>query len=80
MVEMTEKAARQVRRLKEDEETGPDAFLRVRVKKGGCAGFSYKMDFGTQLQEGDKTFSSQGETIVVDTHKLPASYRYGSGF
>ena len=52
MIQITEKAAKQVRRLKEDEEAAPEAFLRVYVKKGGCSGLSYKMDF---------------ETIVIDT-------------
>ena len=67
MIQITEKAVKQVRRLKEDEEMSPDSFLRVYVKKGGCAGMSYKMDFDTEVKDGDKTFESNGERIVVDT-------------
>ena len=67
MIQITEKAAKQVRRLKEDEEAAPEAFLRVYVKKGGCSGLSYKMDFDTEKKEGDKEFESFGETIVIDT-------------
>ncbi len=68
MIEITEKAVKQVRRLKEDEDQPADAMLRVYVKKGGCSGMSYKMDFTTESKEGDKTFEAGGEKIVVDTN------------
>lgn len=67
MIQITEKAVKQVRRLKEDEEQPADAFLRVYVKKGGCSGMSYKMDFTTEMGDGDKVFESGGEKVVVDT-------------
>ena len=67
MIEITEKAIKQVRRLKEDEEQPADAALRVYVKKGGCSGMSYKMDFTTEVKEGDKIFDAGGEKLVVDT-------------
>jgi len=67
MIEITEKAMKQVRRLKEDEEQPTEAMLRVYVKKGGCSGMSYKMDFTTETQEGDKIFENDGEKLVVDT-------------
>ena len=67
MIKITEKAIKQVRRLKEDEEMGENSMLRVYVKKGGCSGMSYKMDFVTESTEGDKVFESGGEKLVVDT-------------
>lgn len=75
MIQITEKAVKQIRRLKEDEEQPNDAFLRVYVKKGGCSGMSYKMDFTTEVKEGDKSFENLGEKIVIDT----ASYLYMIG-
>lgn len=72
MIQITDKAIRQVRRLKEDEERPSDSALRVFVKKGGCSGMSYKMDFTTEIQPEDKIFESGGERIVVDT----TSYLY----
>ena len=72
MIQVTEKAAKQVIRLKEDDNLSKEAFLRVSVKKGGCSGMSYKMDFGTEQKEGDKIFESLGTKIVVDT----TSYLY----
>ena len=67
MIQITEKAIKQVRRLKEDEEQPAEAFLRVYVKKGGCSGMSYKMEFTQESKEGDKVFESGGEKVVVDT-------------
>ncbi|MEM7646029.1 MAG: iron-sulfur cluster assembly accessory protein [Pseudomonadota bacterium] len=67
MIQVTEKAIKQIRRLKEDEEQPNDAYLRVYVKKGGCSGMSYKMDFTTETGEGDKIFESGGERLLVDT-------------
>ena len=46
------------------------AALRVEVKKGGCSGLSYKMNFDTTPKEGDQTFESNGEKITVDGQSL----------
>lgn len=56
--------------LKKDEGKSDDSFLRVEVKKGGCSGLSYKMDFDTQLKDGDKAFEAHGQKIVVDGQSL----------
>ena len=72
MIKITEKAVKQVRRLKEDEEQSPNSMLRVYVKKGGCSGMSYKMDFTKEIKEDDKVFETSGEKVVVDTN----SYLY----
>ena len=44
--------------------------LRVKVKKGGCSGFSYKMDFDEQVANGDKVFEYFNEKIIVDGESL----------
>ena len=67
MIQITEKAIKQIKRLKEDEEQPLESFLRVFVKKGGCSGMSYKMEFTTETKDGDKVFESGGESVVVDT-------------
>ena len=67
MIQITEKAVKQVKRLREDEEQPIEAMLRVYVKKGGCSGMSYKMEFTQDTKEGDKVFESAGEKVVVDT-------------
>ena len=84
MIEITEKAIKQVRRLKEDEGQPSEAFLRVYVKKGGCSGMSYKMDFTCEVKEKDKVFETGGEKIVVDTlsylHLIGMTLDFEGGF
>ena len=40
--------------------------LRMSVEGGGCSGMTYKMDFEDKKLEFDKTFESNGLTIVCD--------------
>ncbi len=70
MIKITENASSKILALKTDEGKSADAFLRVEVKKGGCSGLSYKMDFDTQLNDGDKAFEAHGQRIVVDPQSL----------
>ncbi|MCB0421462.1 MAG: iron-sulfur cluster assembly accessory protein [Bdellovibrionales bacterium] len=69
MINVSEKAARQIKRLIEDE-GDPNSLLRVKVKKGGCSGLSYVMEFTTEQQDNDKVFESNGAKIIVDTESL----------
>lgn len=66
MMQISESAARKIRNLKEEDQKDTSAFLRVEVKKGGCSGLSYKMNFETDLKEGDKVFEAFGQKVVVD--------------
>ena len=70
MITMSETAARRISALKEEGKASPESFLRVRVKRGGCSGFSYKMDFDTQTTNEDNIYESHGSKIVVDTQSL----------
>lgn len=71
MIQISESAAKRIESLK-SEESRSEAFLRVQVKKGGCSGLSYKMDFDTQLKPDDKMFEQFNTKVVVDT----TSYLY----
>lgn len=66
MISLSEKAAQKIRSLKGEEGKSGESFLRVEVKKGGCSGLSYKMDFDSNLRPGDKSFEQHGEKLVVD--------------
>ncbi|MFP5520680.1 MAG: HesB/IscA family protein [Bdellovibrionia bacterium] len=70
MIQVSENAIKRLYNLKQEEGKGEDSFLRVEVKKGGCSGLSYKMEFDTALREGDKVFESGGQKIVVDNNSL----------
>ena len=65
MIQLTETAARNFKRIREDEELSEDVPLRVSVKGGGCAGYEYVLTFDKPNKK-DLTFESKGVTIVVD--------------
>ena len=68
MIEITEKAAEQILKLKsEDPSASEDSFLRVKVVPGGCSGLSYKMNFDNQTLDNDKIFEKNGCVIGVDS-------------
>ncbi len=66
MIQMSETAATRLKALRSEEGKAPDYFLRVEVKKGGCSGLSYKMNFENEPKSGDKVFEAFGEKLVVD--------------
>lgn len=70
MIKISELAAKKLKNLKEEEGQPVTAALRVEVKKGGCSGLSYKMNFDNTPKEGDQTFESHGEKIIVDGQSL----------
>src|SRR5487761_1762886 len=70
MIQITEAAAKKIHSLKAEDQAAKDAMLRVRVKRGGCSGFSYKMDFETGVADTDKVFESNGAKIVIDDQSL----------
>jgi iron-sulfur cluster assembly protein len=70
MIQISETASKKISALKQEDGKPADAFLRVEVKKGGCSGLSYKMDFDTDVRDGDKTFEAHGEKFVVDAQSF----------
>lgn len=69
-VMLTERAARQVEKIKKAENLDPNLFLRVAVDGGGCSGLSYKLGLDYRTDE-DTTFESHGiEIIVAEKHLM----------
>ncbi len=66
MIQISENAAKKINNLKSEEGQPDQAFLRVEVKKGGCSGLSYKMNFDQVPKEGDQVFEAHGQKLVVD--------------
>lgn len=70
MIIVSELAAKKIIALKAEDAASDEAFLRVKVKRGGCSGFSYKMEFDTKHTDKDKVFESNGAKVVVDDQSL----------
>ena len=64
MITVTEKAAKKAADLAARE--GKPPILRVGVKGGGCAGFSYFMDFDDSTREDDLVAEVAGLTVRCD--------------
>ncbi len=60
-LEITEKAISELRAGG----VGNDAYLRLAVKPGGCAGMTYDMLLDSTLRTGDKVIYSSGDVQVI---------------
>lgn len=67
-VELTERAAKEILRVIDDQEFPADAtWVRIGAKGGGCSGFSYVLDFDLKgPTEYDLTFEHHGVKLVID--------------
>lgn len=68
-VQLTPRAARQIRRIRQDEDLSGELYLRVAVEGGGCSGLSYKLGFDHKTRE-DELFESQEVEILIDRRHL----------
>ncbi len=70
MISISESAAKRLNQLKSEENAPTGAKLRVQVKRGGCSGMSYKMEFDTAQGPQDQVFESNGAQVIVDPQSL----------
>ncbi|MDR9418291.1 HesB/IscA family protein [Gracilimonas sp.] len=61
---LTERAARQVEKIKNEEDLDSNLYLRVAVDGGGCSGLSYKLGLDHRTDE-DNVYESHGVEIIV---------------
>ena len=70
MIQITEKAARQIHKMLEKRALG-ERGLRLGVKAGGCSGFEYVFGWETAARQDDAVFeSSDGAKVFVDPRSL----------
>lgn len=65
---LTEPAAERVRTYLESRGSGIG--LRIGVKKTGCNGFAYVVNYAETVTEADRVFEARGVTVVVDEDSL----------
>ena len=76
VVTLSEKAAREVRRMMEEQRLSPTTMLRVEVVGGGCSGYEYRLGFVPDADQAeDLVGESNGIQVVVD--KKSAKYLRG---
>lgn len=64
-IQLTARAARQINKIKDDENLDDELYLRVAVEGGGCSGLSYKLGFDVRTDD-DNLYESHGIEIIVD--------------
>ena len=67
-ISLTEPAADRVR--SHIEARGCGLGLRIGVKKTGCNGFAYVVNYAEAINEDDRVFQDRGVTVVVDQESL----------
>jgi iron-sulfur cluster assembly protein len=67
-VTLTQSAAERVRGFMANK--GEVLGLRLAVKKTGCSGFAYEVNFADSVGANDHVFESQGVKVIVDEKSL----------
>jgi iron-sulfur cluster assembly protein len=70
MFSVSESAKKRLKDLMTEEGVQDTHFLRVSVKGGGCAGFSYELDFDDKLEPGDEEVTDGDIKIVIDRRSI----------
>lgn len=64
MMTLTDKATERLAKLLASRASGPDAGLRLAVRRGGCAGWQYEMQVG-EAEPGDEVVENGGARLIV---------------
>jgi iron-sulfur cluster assembly protein len=65
----TESAARQIK--KQLEKRGTGVGLKLGVKKSGCSGYAYTLDYSDAVSDEDAVFEGYGVKVIVTKIDLP---------
>lgn len=68
-ISLTESAAQRVRDYLD--RRGHGLGLRLGVRRTGCSGWSYVLDYADEAGEDDLVFEDRGVAVVVDRESLP---------
>ena len=67
-ISLTQAAAQRIQSM--PEERGSGIGIRLGVKKNGCAGFAYVLDFADEQSENDSIFTQHDASVIVDEDSL----------
>jgi iron-sulfur cluster assembly protein len=69
-IHLTERAAKQILRIRVENNLPESSALRVGVKGGGCSGLSYVLGFDAEAKPKDIHFEQHGVKIMIDPKSL----------
>ncbi len=69
-INITEKAAVEVKKIMQENDVPETYGLRVGVKGGGCSGLTYTLGFDAEPKEGDTTIELNDVKLFVDGKSL----------
>lgn len=69
-IKITEKAAKEIKRIMEENNIPENFGLRVGVKGGGCSGLTYTLGFDGEQKEADTIINSNGVKLFIDGKSL----------
>lgn len=69
-IQLTENAAKHVQSMLT--KRGHGLGLRVGVRKSGCSGYAYVVDYADEINDDDIVFETQSIKLVVDKESLPS--------
>lgn len=68
-VKLTENAARQIK--KQLEKRGKGVGLKLGVKKSGCSGYAYALEYADAVNDNDAVYENFGVKLIVQESDLP---------
>jgi iron-sulfur cluster assembly protein len=68
-ISLTEKAANQIKT--QLDKRGGGVGLKLGVKKSGCSGYAYTLDYSDSIQNEDTVFEEYGVKVIVQNDDLP---------
>ena len=74
-VTLTENAIKEVKRIMETNKISSGG-LRVGVTGGGCAGFTYTLNFDNEIAADDQVYEVEGVKLIIDMKS--SLYLYGT--
>lgn len=69
-ITLTDKAAAKILEIRAAQGIGAEKILRLAVRGGGCAGFSYELYFDDLKPDIDERFALKGVEVAIDTMSL----------
>lgn len=69
-IDLTEKAIKEVKRIKSENNIPEEHGLRIGVKGGGCSGLTYQLGFDGEIKETDSVIEKDGIKLFVDGKSL----------